>query len=117
MHLLIKLIVVLSVALALWVYLRTSRRQHIARFGPPPSGARWRTLAFFSLWSGLWLALGWWSAQALAVSLAVALAVFLFAGLGPRQWSWRQQLRDGGIYSAACIGTLSLVASYGFGGP
>lgn len=114
MHILIKLVVILSIALAVWVYLRTSRRQHVARFGPPPGGAHWRTLVFFALWSGLWIALAWWSAHALAITLAAALAAFVFSGLGPRQWSWRQQLRDGGIYSAACVGTLTLVAAYGF---
>jgi hypothetical protein len=115
MSLLIKLTVILSVVLALWVYLRNSRRRHVARFGPPPPNAQWRTMLFFALWSVLWLAVGWWSAHALAITLSAALGAFAITGLGPRRWSWRQQLRDGGIYSAACVGTLSLVAFYGFG--
>ena len=108
--------VVLWIALALWVWLRSSRRRHRERFGPPPAGMRWRTFAFFALWSCVWIAIGWWSAQVLAIVLALAFAGFAYAGLGPRGWSWQQQLRDGGIYSAAGVGTVALVAAYGFGG-
>ncbi|MEX0957975.1 MAG: hypothetical protein WDZ63_01665 [Burkholderiales bacterium] len=108
-----KITVVLLIVLALLTFTRYSRRRHIERFGRPPAGTHARTLAFFVMWSTGFVAIGWLSPHALAITLAACLLLFFVLGAGARPWSLRQQLRDGGIFSAASVGTLALVAFYG----
>jgi hypothetical protein len=109
----VRITIVLLVALALWTFACYSRRRHIERFGHPPPGTHAKTTAFFLAWSAGFVAIGWWSPQLLAITLAACLLMFIVLGSGARPWSLRQQLRDGGIFSAASVGTIALVAFYG----